>query len=161
MWMWMVSIQNMEFLHIHLYTFKKIGIHCILPYFWKTDTICASQNLIRTWKKEQLPTWYISNNFICPAHLLVTIDSVLGPSPFLRLHHDCLHFKVFKVVICGKYKNLKKKSQNLTYLPEIWQTSNFCYSLQFTMQIRSTCCLKKCFDTERSKGIVVRENLKK
>ena len=27
------------------------------------------------------------------------------------------------------------------------------------MQNRGTCCLKKCFNTERSKGIFVRENL--
>ena len=30
-----------------------------------------------------------------------------------------------------------------------------------TMQNRGTCCLKKYFNTERSKGIFVRENLKK
>ena len=29
------------------------------------------------------------------------------------------------------------------------------------MQNRGTCCLKKCFNTERSKGNFVRENLKK
>ena len=29
------------------------------------------------------------------------------------------------------------------------------------MQKRGTCCLKKCFNTERSKGNFVRENLKK
>ena len=28
------------------------------------------------------------------------------------------------------------------------------------MQNRGTCCLKKCFNTERSKGKFVRENLK-
>ena len=28
------------------------------------------------------------------------------------------------------------------------------------MQNRGTCCLKKCFNTERSKGNFVRENLK-
>ena len=28
------------------------------------------------------------------------------------------------------------------------------------MQNRGTCCLKKCFNMERSKGIFVRENLK-
>ena len=28
------------------------------------------------------------------------------------------------------------------------------------MQNRETCCLKKCFNTERSKGNFVRENLK-
>ena len=66
----------------------------------------------------------------------------------------------FKVVICGKYKNLNKIIKNLTYLPEISQTSYFCYSPQFTMQNRGTCCLKKCFNTERSKGNFVRENLK-
>ena len=66
--------------------------------------------------------------------------------------------QTFKVVIWGKYKNLNK---NLTYLPEISQTSYFCYSPQFTMQNRGTCCLKKCFNTERSKGNFVRENLKK
>ena len=65
-----------------------------------------------------------------------------------------------KVVISGKYKNLNK-IKNLTYLPEISQTSYFCYSPQFTMQNRGTCCLKKCFNTERSKGNFVRENLKK
>ena len=54
-----------------------------------------------------------------------------------------------KVVIGGKYINLNK-----TYLPEIKQTSYFCYSLQFTMQNRGTCCLKKCFNKERSKGIL-------
>ena len=53
-----------------------------------------------------------------------------------------------------------KNHQNLRYLPEISQTSYFYYSLQFTMQSRGTCCLKKCFNTERSKGIFVRENLK-
>ena len=30
-----------------------------------------------------------------------------------------------------------------------------------TMQNRGICCLKKCFNTDRSKGIFVRENLKK
>ena len=46
-----------------------------------------------------------------------------------------------KVVICGKYiPELNHK--NLTALPEISQTSYFCYSLQFTMQNRGTCCLK-------------------
>ena len=34
--------------------------------------------------------------------------------------------------------------KNLTYPPEISQTSYFCYFLQFTMQNRGTCCLKKC-----------------
>ena len=29
------------------------------------------------------------------------------------------------------------------------------------MQNRGTCCLKKCFNTERSKGNFLRENLKK
>ena len=29
------------------------------------------------------------------------------------------------------------------------------------MQNKGTCCLKKCFNTERSKGNFVRENLKK
>ena len=29
------------------------------------------------------------------------------------------------------------------------------------MRNRGTCCLKKCFNTERSKGNFVRENLKK
>ena len=36
-----------------------------------------------------------------------------------------------------------------------------CYSLQFTMQNRKTCCLKKWFSPESSKGNFVRENLKK
>ena len=73
----------------------------------------------------------------------------------------------FKVVICGKYKNLNKitnlnkNHKNLTYLPEISQTSYFCYSPQFTMQNRGICCLKKCFNTERSKGNFVPKNLKK
>ena len=35
------------------------------------------------------------------------------------------------------------------------------HHLKFTMQNRGTCCLKKCFNTERSKGNFVRENLKK
>ena len=68
---------------------------------------------------------------------------------------------LFKVVICGKYKNLNKIKKNLTYLPEISQTSYFCYSLQFTMQNKGTCCLKKSFHMERSKGNFVHENLKK
>ena len=66
-----------------------------------------------------------------------------------------------KVVISGKYENLNKITKNLTYLPENSQTSYFCYSPQFTIQNRGTCCLKKCFNTERSKGNFVRENLKK
>ena len=66
-----------------------------------------------------------------------------------------------KVVICGKYKNMNKIIKNLTYLPEISKTFYFCYSPLFTMQNRGTCCLKKCFNTERSKGNFVRENLKK
>ena len=41
------------------------------------------------------------------------------------------------------------------------KTSYFCYSPQCTMQNRGTCCLKRCFNTERSKGNFVRENLKK
>ena len=72
-----------------------------------------------------------------------------------------IKYTSIKVVICGKYKNLNKNHKNLTYLPEISQTSYFCYSSQFTMQNRGTCCLKKCFNTERSKGNFVRENLKK
>ena len=68
---------------------------------------------------------------------------------------------IIKVVICGKYINLNKITKFLTYLPEIYQTSYFCYSLQFTMQNRETCRLKKCFNTERSKGIFMLENLKK
>ena len=56
---------------------------------------------------------------------------------------------LIKVVICGKYINLNKI------------TKFFCYSLQITMQNRGICCLKRCFNTERSKGIFVRENLKK
>ena len=51
-----------------------------------------------------------------------------------------------KVVICGKYENLNKISL---------------YSLQFTMQNIGLCCLEKCFNTERPKGIFVREHLKK
>ena len=47
-----------------------------------------------------------------------------------------------KVMICGKYINLNKITKNLIYLPEILQTSYFCYSLQFTMQNRETCFLK-------------------
>ena len=39
--------------------------------------------------------------------------------------------------------------------------SYFCYSLQFIMQNRGACSLKKCFHTERAKGKFVRENLKK
>ena len=35
------------------------------------------------------------------------------------------------------------------------------HSLQFTMQNRGTCCFNKCFNTEKSNGIFVRENLKK
>ena len=42
--------------------------------------------------------------------------------------------------------------KNLTDLPEILQTSYILYSLQFTMPTRRSCCLKKCFNTERSKG---------
>ena len=56
------------------------------------------------------------------------------------------------------------KSQKFNISPclrEISQTSYFCYSPQFTMQNRGICCLKKCFNTERSKGNFVRENLKK
>ena len=56
-----------------------------------------------------------------------------------------LHILVFKVVICGKYINLNKIKKNVTYLHEIQQTSYFCYSLQFTMQNRGICCLKKVF----------------
>ena len=68
-----------------------------------------------------------------------------------------------KVVISGKYKNLNEitKIEQKFKFPEISQTSYFCYSPQCTMQNRGTCCLKKCFNTERSKGNFVRENLKK
>ena len=52
------------------------------------------------------------------------------------------------------------KSQKFNISPEISQTSYFCYSPQFTMQNRGTCCLNKCFNMERSKGNFVRENLK-
>ena len=58
-------------------------------------------------------------------------------------------------------KETEIKSQKLKYLPEISQTSYFCYSPQFAMQNRGTCCLKTCFNTERSKRKFVRENLKK
>ena len=57
----------------------------------------------------------------------------------------------FKAVICGKHKNknktTKKKTtkKKKTYLPESEKTSYFCCSLQFTMQNRGTCCLKKVF----------------
>ena len=61
----------------------------------------------------------------------------------------------------------------LDVLDEIWDLTDsvsegfstyfscFCYSIQFTMQNIEQCCLKKCFNTDRSKGIFVRENLKK
>ena len=55
----------------------------------------------------------------------------------------------------------EKSHKTLTYLPELLQTSYFCYSLQFIVQNRGIACLKKCFNTERAKGIFVRENLKK
>ena len=67
-----------------------------------------------------------------------------------------------KVVICGKCINLNKITKNYIS-PKIFQTSFFFFffSPQFTMQNRGTCCSKKCFHTERSKGIFVRENLEK
>ena len=34
------------------------------------------------------------------------------------------------------------KSQKITYLPEILQTSYFCFSLHFLVQNRGICCLK-------------------
>ena len=59
-----------------------------------------------------------------------------------NLNYSYIYCHFIKVVISGKYKNLKKKHKNLTYLTEISQTSYFCYSPQFTMQNRGTCCLK-------------------
>ena len=74
----------------------------------------------------------------------------------IQLDHD----DFITVVICGKYKNLNKITY-LTSLPEISQTSYFCYSLQFTMENIGTCCLKKGLNTETSNGNCVLENLKK
>ena len=51
--------------------------------FFPRDVLDEILNLIESvsegvptysWKKEQLTTWYILNNFICPAHLLITIS---------------------------------------------------------------------------------------
>ena len=52
------------------------------------------------------------------------------------------------------------KSQKFSASPWNLTDFNFCYT-QFTMQNRWACCLKKCYNMERSKGIFVRENVKK
>ena len=67
-----------------------------------------------------------------------------------------------KVVIYGKYINLNKITKIKHISLEFNRLLIFVILyVQFTVQNRGTCCLKKCFDTERSKGIFVRENLKK
>ena len=61
---------------------------------------------------------------------------------------------VFKVTARdqGHYKGLRGHLlPTVTFLV-------FCYSLHFTMQKRGACCLKMCYNMERSKGIFVREN---
>ena len=47
----------------------------------------------------------------------------------LSQNNTRIDLDLLKVVICGKNINLNK---NLTYLPEILNTSYVCYSLQFT-----------------------------
>ena len=73
---------------------------------------------------------------------------------FTRNHH-------LKVVISGKYKNLNNITKIKNTFLKFHRLLIFSYSPQFTMQNRGICCLKKCFNTERSKRNFVRENLKK
>ena len=60
-----------------------------------------------------------------------------------------------------KYQNLYKITKKLTYLPENNRLLIFVILYSLKMKIRGTCFLKMCFDTAISKGIFVRENLKK
>ena len=63
-----------------------------------------------------------------------------------------------KVVICGKHKILIKTQKNY-HISVTFNRFLICYSLQFTMHNRVTCCLKRFFlNTERSKE---HKNLKK
>ena len=68
---------------------------------------------------------------------------------------------LIKVVICGKYINLNKITKILRISLKFNRLLIFVFFLQFTMQNTGIFCLKKCFTKERSKGIFVRENLKK
>ena len=65
----------------------------------------------------------------------------------------------FKVVICGKYINLNKitKNSHISLKFNRLLISVILYSLQCKIERNR----EKCFNTERSKGIFVRENLKK
>ena len=85
------------------------------------------------------------------------------PNLKIKFARFCLHVSCvrFKVVICGKYKNLNKITKTLHISLKFNRLLILCYSLQFTMQNRGTCCLKRCFNSERSKRTFVRENLKK
>ena len=60
----------------------------------------------------------------------------------------------------SKTRLLGHQATQVSDLGPLWP-SCFCYSPQFTMQNRGTCCLKKYFNMERSKGNFVRKNLKK
>ena len=64
-----------------------------------------------------------------------------------------------KVVICGKYINLNKITKTLHISLKFNRLLIFV--ILYSLQNRGACCLKKCFNRERSKGIFVRENLKK
>ena len=69
----------------------------------------------------------------------------------INLAHTRYHYKLFSnfainVVICGKYKNLNKITKNYY----ISLKFNRLLILQFTLQNRGTCYLKKCFNTESS-----------
>ena len=58
--------------------------------------------------------------------------SLNGTFRYVKRSTYLLVLLIFKVVSCGKYINLNNH-KNLTYLPEIYQTSSFCYFLQLTM----------------------------
>ena len=104
-------------------------------------------------------------NFQCRGVLLTWIQVGQGPTALaVGAGGGCLD--IFSLVYHFSFLS-----------PSIWETTRYRlkYCLkgpispkqptnqnpQFTMQNRGTCCLKKCFNTERSKGNIVRENLKK
>ena len=85
-------------------------------------------------------------------------DRVMNPGP-LTYESGALPIALrglaIKVVICGKYINLNK----IIKISDI--ALKFHRLLIFVILYSLECCLKKCFNMERSKGIFVRENLKK
>ena len=67
--------------------------------------------------------------------------SVIALCKWTELSASCLFNEIkYSGLAFMNRSCLKVVTEKLTYLPEILQISYFCYSLQFTMQNRGTCC---------------------